>query len=245
MNIVVTTFHLATVLDCYLVCFFPSTLLPWETLMEVITHYRRHCSKDHWKLKPPHHVNVTIVNFGESRKIVHSFSIATIKSISVKHSKKKSKCSLYSRYCAAAWSKWWGSSPEQHSSDETSQRWQAVGWITQKHAVTKPWLKCARSEQHLWTLRSPLLDTGVIFSCATYHCFLKQHGMCIENEYLVNHRASAKFGRWVRCPNHLADLRSEAYCYNFHSTNLILCLKLTDSCNNTDFPEFSKHQARL
>ena len=47
MNIVVTTFHLATALDCYLVCFSPSILPPRVTVMEVIKHYRRHCSKDH------------------------------------------------------------------------------------------------------------------------------------------------------------------------------------------------------
>ena len=47
MSIVVTTFHLATALDCYLVRFSPSTLPPRVTLMEVIKHYRRHCSKDH------------------------------------------------------------------------------------------------------------------------------------------------------------------------------------------------------
>ena len=47
-------------MDRYLVCISPSILLPWVILMEVVEHYRRHCSKDHWKFKPPHHVKVAI-----------------------------------------------------------------------------------------------------------------------------------------------------------------------------------------
>ena len=35
MNIVITTFHIVTALDCYLVCFSSSTLPPWVTLMDI------------------------------------------------------------------------------------------------------------------------------------------------------------------------------------------------------------------
>ena len=52
LNIVVTTFHVATAEDCYLVYFSPSTLPPLVALMKVTKQYRRHFSKDHRKLKP-------------------------------------------------------------------------------------------------------------------------------------------------------------------------------------------------